>query len=407
MSKIKVKNFGPIKNGYQENEGFLDIKKVNIFIGSQGTGKSTITKLLATLVWLEKRLVRGDIQEKEITYNKFKKTYCSYQNITNYFHEDTEIVYRGSSYFFTCKDHEFKIEKNAKNGYVVPKIMYVPAERNFVSAVDQPDKLKYLPAPLVTFLSEYEKAKEEFKENILLPINDTYFEFDRFNKVPHIRGKDFKVRLSESSSGFQSAVPLYLVSKNITQSLNQDIVSSKKELSLEEEKRIKQEIAKILSNKKLSEEIKRAYLEVLSARFKNSCFINIVEEPEQNLYPNSQKNILFELLKFANNNKNNQLIITTHSPYIINYLSLAIKAADVLSKMRSKNDEKTSILENIVPLQSAVKNTEVVIYQMYEDGNILKLKMYEGLPSDDNFLNSFLMEINDFFVQLLEIESTL
>ena len=42
MSKIRVKNFGPIKGGYQENDGWLDVKKVTLFIGNQGSGKSTI-----------------------------------------------------------------------------------------------------------------------------------------------------------------------------------------------------------------------------------------------------------------------------------------------------------------------------------------------------------------------------
>ena len=48
MSKIKIKNFGPIKEGYQEDDGWFDIKKVTVFIGNQGSGKSTIAKLIST-----------------------------------------------------------------------------------------------------------------------------------------------------------------------------------------------------------------------------------------------------------------------------------------------------------------------------------------------------------------------
>ena len=36
MSKIRIKNFGPIKEGSLENEGWLEIKKVTLFIGNQG-----------------------------------------------------------------------------------------------------------------------------------------------------------------------------------------------------------------------------------------------------------------------------------------------------------------------------------------------------------------------------------
>jgi predicted ATPase len=74
MSQIKVKNFGPIKVGLVENDGFIDVRKVTIFIGNQGTGKSSIAKLISTLSWLEKALYRGDLEEKYVTkYNRFVK----------------------------------------------------------------------------------------------------------------------------------------------------------------------------------------------------------------------------------------------------------------------------------------------------------------------------------------------
>ena len=40
MEKIIVRNFGPI------NELNIEIKKFTVFIGTQGSGKSTISKLL-------------------------------------------------------------------------------------------------------------------------------------------------------------------------------------------------------------------------------------------------------------------------------------------------------------------------------------------------------------------------
>ena len=67
MNKIKVKNFGPIKNGFNEDDGFISIHKVTIFIGNQGTGKSSIAKLISTLMWLEKMLYRGEVTERYIT----------------------------------------------------------------------------------------------------------------------------------------------------------------------------------------------------------------------------------------------------------------------------------------------------------------------------------------------------
>ncbi len=64
MSKIKIKNFGPIKEGYAEDDGWMDVKKVTVFIGNQGSGKSTVAKLISTFTWIEKVLTRGDYDIK-------------------------------------------------------------------------------------------------------------------------------------------------------------------------------------------------------------------------------------------------------------------------------------------------------------------------------------------------------
>ena len=75
MSKIKIKNFGPIKEGCQENDGWLDVKKVTVFIGNQGSGKSTVAKLITTFMWIEKALTRGDYDKKN-----FIKVFCQEKN---------------------------------------------------------------------------------------------------------------------------------------------------------------------------------------------------------------------------------------------------------------------------------------------------------------------------------------
>lgn len=64
MGRIKIKNFGPIKDGLQDNNGWLDIKKVTLFIGNQGSGKSTIAKLISLFMWIEKALVRGEYDKR-------------------------------------------------------------------------------------------------------------------------------------------------------------------------------------------------------------------------------------------------------------------------------------------------------------------------------------------------------
>ena len=75
MSKIKIKNFGPIQEGYKENNGWIDISKVTVFIGNQGSGKSTVAKLISTFTWIEKALVRGDYNKNGLKEGINSETY--------------------------------------------------------------------------------------------------------------------------------------------------------------------------------------------------------------------------------------------------------------------------------------------------------------------------------------------
>lgn len=223
MSRIKIKNFGPLKETASVTDGWIDIKKVTVFTGNQGSGKSTVAKLVSTFTWMEKVLTRGDFKEKEFTAAKFKNKYCGYHRISNYFiKEQTEIFYEGDSYKFTyTKQGELVIEKNenALDSYALPQIMYVPAERNFISMVNKPNLIKDLPDALLGFLTEYDKAKQRIKSSLELPINHAQLEYNKQNDIVYVKGEDYKVKLMEASSGFQSIVPLYLVSLHLSESV--------------------------------------------------------------------------------------------------------------------------------------------------------------------------------------------
>ena len=404
MSKIKIKNFGPIKEGYQEDDGWFDIKKVTVFIGNQGSGKSTIAKLISTFTWIEKALYKQLVKKSEVTRkSKFENYYCEYQNLKNYFNHETEIQFEGIAYKFHYKNGRLSIDEVKGHKYLVPKIMYVPAERNFVSAVSQPEKLKYLPKTLYTFLEEFERSKNELIDFLYLPINNLRFSHDNKKGISKIIGVDYDLPLYEASSGLQSSIPLFLVSKNLAEGIDRVSDNSISKVSLEEMQTLRIRILSLIRNEKLTEDIRNQAIELLSSVTKNDCFINVVEEPEQNLFPSSQRSILNSLLEFNSINEGNMLVMTTHSPYLINYLTLAIEANKLKSKV--KTEELTSKLNEIVPLKSTLDGDDLVIYQLDEkNGQIVKLKSYKGLPSDENYLNIGLAESNDEFSKLLDIE---
>jgi predicted ATPase len=412
MSKIRIKNFGPIKDGFTETlpngtvNDWLDVKKVTVFIGNQGSGKSTVAKLISTLAWIEKAIEKRILKQDELSlYNRFLKQ-LAYQRIDKYINANSEIEFIGNAYSMKFKDGVFIATKSSTNGYRLPKIMYVPAERSFLSVFDRPDKVKKLPLPVYTFNEEFDTAKHLYAEGLELPINKVRFEFDKFNKIAHIVGDEnsYKIRLSEASSGFQSIVPLYLVSKYLMDKIENKIEDETiQEESLEEQKKIDKQVKAILDDPELTEDIKQSYLRQLSSNKKPSCFINIVEEPEQNLFPSSQQKILNVLLEINNRNENNKLIMTTHSPYLINYLTLTVKAEMVKSNLNSESSRNK--LSEIVPLESTLNAENLIIYELNEaDGSIKKLPDYKGLPSDENYLNSGLEDSNELFAQLQEIE---
>ncbi len=415
MSRIRIKNFGPIKEGNQSNDGWIDIKKVTVFIGNQGAGKSTVAKLISTFTWIEKALVRGDYNKKWFERkNILKNQYLNYHRLENYFKtngvDNTVIEYEGDAFSIVYEKGSLVISEVRNKEYPLPQIMYVPAERNFITYVKTPKELKLSSESLKEFLTEFDNAKNEMKGLEKLPINNIGVEYDKLNDTLNLKGENYKVKLTEASSGFQSLVPLYLVSSYLANSVKKQSETNKETMSSDEMQRFKKGVEEIWNNNNLTDEQKRVALSVLSAKFNKTAFINIVEEPEQNLFPTSQWQMLQSLLKCNSMNKGNRLIITTHSPYIINYLSIVIQGEYLESKIKksSNKDILLSKLYNLIPKQALVSANNVVVYQLDEkDGSVIKLETIDGIPSDKNYLNDTLAEGNLLFDSLLEIEQEL
>ena len=417
MSIIKIKNFGPIKAGYQENDGWIDIKKVTVFIGNQGSGKSTVAKLISTFTWIEKVLVRGDYNTKWFEETNKLKNLLKNHRIESFFNDKTEIEYLGDAYQIEYKTDKLKISEISKTEYVLPQIIYQPAERNLLSYVKTYKSLELTSPALINYATAFDAALIEMGHNneiLNLPINDLSMEYDWVNKSINLKGLDYKINLNEASSGVQSIVPLYLVTRHLASLVRNQLVFDEPKTSIEELERFKNSATEILNSYTLTDEQKKVAISILASRFNKKSFINIVEEPEQNLFPSSQKEMLWCLLFFNNfgyvdlpQNKKNKLIFTTHSPYIVNYLSLAIQGYYLLGKIKS-NEILLNKLKAIIPLESVISAEDVAIYELDEKtGSIKKLPNFEGIPSDNNFLNNSLAEGNKLFDSLLEIEEEL
>ena len=375
----------------------IEIKKVTFFIGNQGSGKSTVAKLIATFMWIEKALVRGDYDKKWFERkNRFKNTFLPYHRIENYLKKDTFIQYEGEAYIITYEDEFLKLEEKKNNNYSLPQIMYVPSERNFIAYVKSPKELKLSSEALKEFLTEFDNSKEIVK-SLELPINKAMLDYDKSNDILSLKGEDYKIKLTEASSGFQSFVPIHMVSCYLAKSVKKQS-EVKVGMSGEEKDRFRKEVEQIYKNELFTDEQKRIAISVLSKKFNKTSFVNIVEEPEQNLFPTSQGNMLYSLLKINNEIADNKLIITTHSPYLVNYVSVAVEAGKLKQGVIA---EKRGRLNEIVPINA----DDLAIYQLKEeDGTIELLDSYKGIPSDENFLNDEIGYINELFADLLDLQ---
>ena len=416
MSRIKIRNFGPIKGGCLDDDGWIDVKKVTVFIGNQGSGKSTVAKLISTFTWIEKALVRGDYDKKWFERkNKLQNQYLNYHRIEEYFNvngaDKTDIDYQGAAYHIKYENGSLTINETPGAVYLLPQIMYVPAERNFITYVKTPKELKLSSDSLKEFLTEFDNAKNEIKGLLKLPVNNIDVEYDRLNDTLNLKGEGYKVKLTDASSGFQSLVPLFLVSGYLANSVKEQS-EAKEPMSSEELQRFKKGVADIWSYENLTNEQRRVALSVLSSKFNKTAFINIVEEPEQNLFPSSQWQMLQSLLEFNNMNAGNKLVMTTHSPYIINFLSIAIQGKYLQNKIAGlgsggtvKTEGLLAKLNEIIPANSLISSNDVIVYQFGDtDGKIKKLSSPEGIPSDKNYLNEILREGNNLFDSLLALE---
>jgi predicted ATP-dependent endonuclease of OLD family len=319
MQRIVIKNFGAIAHAE------IEIKKVVVLIGENATGKSTIIKLISTFLWIEKALFRGSDKKWYEKENRFRN-FLLYHRIDGFLRPDSMIEYTGKVYTITYRNGKISIEDLADSKYQLPQIMYIPAERNFITYVRNAKNDLKLSGSLLDFTSEYYHAAENLKGSLSLPVRDYEIEYNKRHEMLYVKNGNHKVKITEAASGIQSVAPLCLVSDFLFRSVQDN---NNEEMTSSDIKRFQREINAILHDDNLNEKQKHIAISELSYKLNKKAFINIIEEPEQNLFPLSQAQLIKNLVSLCNQNEDSKLILSTHSPYvlaIINNLILANKA---------------------------------------------------------------------------------
>lgn len=122
MPQIRVVEFGPITQGFSQNNGFLDVHDVSVFIGPQGAGKSTVAKLISSFSWLEKSCMAQNMQDQLSA--EYFISLLGYHQISSYLCKDSEIIYNGDCYQFAYTKGCFSAKK-VDDTYVRPKVKFL------------------------------------------------------------------------------------------------------------------------------------------------------------------------------------------------------------------------------------------------------------------------------------------
>lgn len=351
MSHLVIDNVGPITHVE------FDLTKVNIFIGPQSIGKSTVAKIISFCLWLEKYVLRQQHVDN-INSLFMQNRLVSFHKMESYFDSSSRICYSGEAIEF---DYQYPQEPDISKSKIfdiskVGKIAYVPAERNIVSMANI-NSYKLEDDYVRDFVFEWLSVRTKYPDPISIPGTDIRYYYDEKRGDVVLLGNSNKaIYLSESSSGIQSIVPLYMyclyasdwvyhhssdmsfedLNKIVegirrgtfnvlrTASKSEEVFSGDKyEDNLELMTRFVQNFQK----NENSLEFDEPFLSQFADRISRPHYTElIIEEPELNLFPETQIDLLFAILKLMQNNGNNKLVITTHSPYILYALNNCLLA---------------------------------------------------------------------------------
>ena len=130
----------------------------------------------------------------------------------------------------------------------------------------------------------------------------------------------------------------------------------------------------------------------------------IVEEPEQNLFPRTQMELLYHLISEINHGRNHRLVITTHSPYVLYALNNCM-----LAHLVKKNMDENSVSQ-IDGAKNTLDPRDVSVWSI-KDGYVRNdnnephktIQDERGLIRK-NYFNDVMREVMDDFNKLLEYD---
>ncbi|ADQ78666.1 hypothetical protein Palpr_0507 [Paludibacter propionicigenes WB4] len=421
MNKIIIRNIGPIE------DITIDLNKINVIMGPQSSGKSTIAKIISYCTWVEKDVAVNQSLNAYKAEGYFKDKLEIFHKLKGYFKDNSEIIYHSDVIKINYSNQVFNIDWTDKYAYKRSKIAYIPAERNIV-IMPEMEKVEMPNNNIRSFLFDWFDARKVYsKENSIsiLQLGVDYY-FNEEAKENHIEVSDgvnkYDILLSNASSGLQSIIPMTVMIEYLTNW----VYNNEQNLSFEEKEK-KKKIVNTLSIERviepfigkkvteINEEIVNKYEEItelLKSQDKKAVTLIsdylektnnlfnihntqfIIEEPEQNLFPEAQRDLVYYLLeKSKDKARDHRLTLTTHSPYILYALNNSMMGFLVKDKI-------PEIEQAGLKCKPAWIDPKLVSIWEIEDGKINNIQNEDGLIGDNYFDTSMRKVMDDFYTML-------
>lgn len=370
--KLIVKNFGPIKDVEIEYNQLL------LLIGPQASGKSVLAKLISIFSDFEFILDKNLNKLLSIYNIEFltKDSYIKYEYFNSYIEYSngeikTDIKFSDSLNYesilnsavekalseisplnydraLLSKQVKKQTEALIKKDYVI----YIPTERTLVASISDflfnfiKSDIK-IPECAINFGARFEYARKEIGNYVVPFLENIEYVFE--NNTNQLKINDNKkINFSQSSSGLQAVIPMTIVIESLK--------------NIEKTNNI------------------------------------IIEEPELNLYPSTQK----RLVQYLSKNclaENKGLIITTHSPYILTSFANLIQADNTAKAKPECKDE----IASIIPEDAWIDFENVSAYYISE-GTAKNILDYENRTIDATAIDDVSETIAKEFDALLDIK---
>lgn len=321
---IIIKNFGPLKEVEID-----DIKSLTVFIGKSAGGKSIIMKVIVLMRYIYKMVnIRSYLKNAKITRSPFKLRFNSllHDGLKGMITAQTEIYYtveiNGNKYTLKYTNRGLQSDINIpdkdliffKEAYVSGMRSLIPIWASKAVSVKGENLGFFFHETFNDFNDATDVIKEQKLEylNLKMKVRKSGNRPKLFT-IESLQNDAVPIELRYASSGIQTSAPLVAIVHYFAQEFS-----------------FKDAFQRSVLNYLYKQDLLTKFTPGIN-RNKLGKYVHIhIEEVELSLAPEDQRAFMSNLVEevFHKNKKDRKLglMVSTHSPYIVNHLNVLLRA---------------------------------------------------------------------------------